>query len=150
MILLKEIVEALDITNDESSSFANRITGEVRTVTHEDLRYAEGDEDAPDLPDWQRDSVAQAREVVASENWLPLPSKFDIHEWDIMDDFARSLSDVGQRTTLMDAIRGGGAFRRFKTAIRQLRVEQSWFAYRAQALENIARSWLQEHDLEYR
>lgn len=150
MILLKDIVEALEAVGDEVFSYANRATGEVRTVTDEELRYAEGGDDTNDLPEWQRDSVAQAREVLESDDWLPLPSKFDIHEWEIMDDFARSLSDSAHGAEVIDAIHGSGAFRRFKATIRRLGIEQSWFAHRAQALENIARSWLQEHDLEYR
>lgn len=149
-MLLKDIVEALEAAGDEVCSYANRATGEVRTVTDEDLRYAEESDNTNELPEWQRESVVQAREVLDSDDWLPLPSKFDTHEWEIMNTFARSLSDGAQRVEVIDAIHGSGAFRRFKASIRRLGIEQSWFAHRAQALEHIARSWLQEHDLEYR
>jgi hypothetical protein len=150
VILLKDIVEALDAAGDEVSSYVNRATGEVRTVTDEELRYAEDDEDASGLPEWQRESVAQARDVLDSDDWLPLPSKFDIDEWEIMDDFARSLPDGAHSAEVIDAIHGSGAFRRFKAAIRRLGIEESWFAHRAQALERIACSWLRAHGLEYR
>jgi hypothetical protein len=57
----------------------NSTTGEVLTLTHEDLRFAE-DDSVHDLPDWQRETVAQAKQVLESNEWLELPSKSDIHE----------------------------------------------------------------------
>ena len=150
MILLKHIVEALECAGDEMFSYVNRVTGEVRPVTGDDLRYADEGGGTIDLPDWQQESVAQAREVIESDDWLPLPDKFEIHEWQIMADFAASLVDGRQYDEVAAAIHGGGAFRRFKATIRRLGIEQSWFAYREQALEAIARSWLEEHGLEYR
>ncbi len=150
MILLKDIVDALDAVGGETSSYVNRVTGEIRTVTDEDLQHAEAGDDTTDLSDWQQESVAQAREVRDVDDWLPLPTQFDIHEWGIMNDFAHSLPDGAQRAEVIEAIHGSGAFRHFKSVIRRLGIDRSWFAHRAQALENIARSWLEEHDLEYR
>ena len=147
MVSLLEVVEALEIAADEMSSYVNAATGQVITVTHEDLRLAEEDPDA-DMPDWQRDTVAEARRVLESKEWLELPSKFDIHEWDIMSGFGQSLSTASERGQVEDAIHGSGAFRNFKSTIRRLGIEEAWFAHRKRALETIAREWLTEHGLQ--
>jgi hypothetical protein len=34
--------------------------------------------------------------------------------------------------------------------IRQLGIEQSWYQFREEALAEIARNWLEEHELPYR
>jgi hypothetical protein len=143
-VLMDDVVEALELVADEMSSYVSSRTGEVITVTHEDLRLAEEDS-APDMPDWQHETVAQARQVLESNEWLELPSKFEIHVWEMMDRFAASLSRESARAELLAAIRGSGAFRNFKDAIRRLGVEQQWFAHKQRALEELAREWLARH-----
>jgi hypothetical protein len=49
----------------------------------------------------------------------------------------------------LNAIHGEGAFRAFRSAIRRLGLEQSWYQFRDEALAEIARSWLEEHKLQY-
>ena len=141
-----EVVEALELASDEMSSFVNTSTGEVRTVTHEDLQLAE-DEDDPSAPDWQREAVEDARAVINSDEWVELPSKFDIHEWEIMDRFALSLSDDEAMSELRGSLRGRGAFRFFKATLRRLDLEDAWFAYKRRTLESRAKSWISEHDM---
>jgi hypothetical protein len=81
-VLPSEVMEALEIANDEMSSYVNKKTGKVVTIGHEELRLAE-DDDHGDLVDWQRELVEEARQVLASSEWLSLPDKFEIHEWEI-------------------------------------------------------------------
>ena len=141
-----EVVEALELASDQMSSFVNTSTGEVRTVTHEDLQLAE-DEDDPSAPDWQRQAVEDARAVVDSDEWVELPSKFDIHEWEIMDRFALSLSDDDAMSELRGSLRGRGAFRHFKATLRRLDLEDAWFAYQRRTFEAMAKSWISEHGM---
>src|SRR4051812_32473176 len=104
-VLIHEIVEAIDFASDEMSSFVNTASGQVRTVTHEELALAEEEQD-PDAPDWQRQAIDEAKEVIDSDEWVELPSKVDIHEWQIMDEFAHGLSDLRARADLRDSLRG--------------------------------------------
>lgn len=150
MIRLKDVVDAMEMVGDDVFAYANRSTGEVRLVSHEHRLQAESGADTSDFPEWERAAVTEAREVLESGDWLSLPTKFAIHEWAIMEEFARSLPDEAHRTELLDAIHGSGAFRRFKTAVRGLGIERRWSAHRAEAFERIARSWLEEHALDYR
>src|SRR3954469_22254848 len=144
-VLIQEIVEAIDFASDEMSSFVNTASGQVRTVTHEELALAE--EQEPDVPDWQRQAIDEAKEVIDSDEWVELPSKVDIHEWQIMDEFAQGLSDLPARADLRNSLRGQGAFRHFKATLRRLDLEDAWFQHKRKALEDIARSWLADHGL---
>lgn len=89
------------------------------------------------------------REVLESEDFIPLPSKFDIHEWSIMDRFAQSLTDEATSDELDAALHGSGAFRRFKDAVRRLGLEDKWYRFRETALEEIAIEFLEEHGISY-
>jgi len=143
-VSIREVVDAFETASDETSTYVNRATGQVVTVTHEDLRLAEEDP-RPEMPGWQREAVAEARRILESDDWLELPSKFDLHEWKIMDDFGRSLPTESERIAVADAIHGAGAFGNFKATVRRLGIEPAWFAYKTRTLETIARDWLTQN-----
>lgn len=64
-VRLNDIVDALEMQLDESSSFLDRDTGHVVTVTHDLLRAAEesGDNEEPDLPTWQKQEFEIAKQI---------------------------------------------------------------------------------------
>jgi hypothetical protein len=143
-VSIREVVDAFETASDETSSYVNRATGQVVTVTHEDLHLAEEDP-RPEMPGWQREAVAEARRILESDDWLELPSKFDLHEWKIMEEFGRSLPTESERIAVADAIHGAGAFRNFKATVHRLGIEPAWFAYKTRTLETIARDWLTQN-----
>lgn len=146
-VSLVDVVAALEIAADEMSSFVSKRTGQVVTLSHEAMHLAEEDS-KEDLPAWQEKELRLARDVLESKDWLGLPSKFKVHEWEIMNRFGQSLSVPAQREEVLDALHGSGAFRQFKSTIRRLRLEDTWFAFKSSALDEIARSWLSEHGFE--
>lgn len=148
-VSLRRVVDELEALVDGSTSYLNRETGEFYALREEEAALVEDGADPEDLPEWQRDEVAMVREVLQSEDWLPLPTSFDIHEWAIMDEFARSIDDSDLRDELLDSIRGTGAFRSFKGAIHRRGIHESWYSYRTAALGQIAIDWLDEHGISY-
>ena len=50
------------------------------------------------------------REVFESDDYIQLPDKFEIHDWEIMQDFCLSLRKAEVREESLDLIRGRGAF----------------------------------------
>lgn len=147
-VRLNEIVNALEMQFDESSSFLDLDTGRVETVCSDLLREAEesGDEE-PDLPTWQKQEWEIARRVVSGGRFRELPTKFDVHEWEIMQDFSRSVESGSIREDLLRAIHGAGAFRNFKDTLQRYRIESAWFAFRTEALRQIALDWCEENDI---
>ena len=92
-VSLKDVVDEMDVPGDEHSAFLNRHTGELVTLSSEELSAAEEDDDIDDYPEWQREMIVKAKEVIDSDDYLQLPSKFDIHEYHIMEDFCYSVVD---------------------------------------------------------
>ena len=149
VIALREVVEAMEALSDDCVSYLDPDSGEIITVTEEERRLAE-DESLDDVPEWQREVLPKIRAVLESGRFLELPDRFDIHEWSIMEGFARGQDNDRIRQELLDAIHGAGAFRMFRSLIRRLGIEQSWYQFREKALREIARDWLEEHKLRYK
>jgi Uncharacterised protein family (UPF0158) len=148
-VRLNDIVDALEMQFDESSSFLDLDTGQVETVSHALLREAEesGDDEEPDLPTWQKREWEIAKRIVSTDSFQKLPTKFEVHEWAIMQDFSRSLASDSIREDLLHAIHGEGAFRNFKDTLRRHRIESAWFAFRTETLRQIALSWCEENQI---
>ena len=82
------------------------------------------------------------------ERYLRLPTKFEIHEYHIMEEFIWTLK--GERADKLDcAIRGRGAFRRFKDLVDRMGISQQWYDFQAEYYRKLAIVWCQEHGLEY-
>src|SRR5215468_5887849 len=116
-VKLSDLIEGMDFQSDERSSFLNLTTGEVVSITDEELRAAEEDTPLEDFPDWQHAALRIARDIVETDHYLPLPDRFEINEYRMMERFCLSVDDDDLRDELGDAIRGRGAFRRFKDRI---------------------------------
>jgi hypothetical protein len=150
VVSLHDVVEAMDVLGEEWTAYLNRKTGELVTVTEEERRLVE-EEDGPEgVPDWQAEMLPKVREVLESEDFLALPGKFEIHEYRIMERFCLEFEDAGVREVLLRAIRGRGAFRRFKDVLHERGIAEAWYAYREQALEEIAVGWLEANGVAYR
>jgi hypothetical protein len=67
-----------------------------------------------------------------------------------MRDFADSVESGRIREDLRNAIHGAGAFRYFKDTLRRHRIEKDWFAFRDEALAQIARDWCEENHIAWR
>ena len=102
-----------------------------------------------DQDDWFKEKHALRREILNSDDYIPLPDKWDIHEWQIMDDFCLSLPPGHFRDELRNLIRGEGAFRRFFSGIKRLQLENAWHSFRHQAYEDIALRWLEEYEIPF-
>lgn len=148
IVSLHEIVEELEALGDESTLYLDRSTGELYALGDEEAALVE-DGLVDELPDWLRERLQKIREVLASDHWLSLPTRFEVHEWAIMDEFARQADDTALRDELLTAIHGRGAFRAFKDALHRRGVQEDWYRFRDAALAELAAAWLDEHGIAY-
>jgi hypothetical protein len=148
-VKLSDLIEGMDFQSDECFSYLNTTTGEVVSVTTEELRAAEEDAPLEDFPDWQHDAIRIARDIVETEHYVPLPDRFEMHEYQIMERFCLSVEDADVRGDLCDAIRGRGAFRRFKDRVQAYGIAEEWYRYRDAALREIAVAWCEAHEIPY-
>jgi len=139
----------LAFLTDECTSCLNTTSGEVVSITDEELRAAENDAPLEDFPEWQHDAIRMATDIVETDRYLPLPDRFEIHEYQLMERFCLSVDDDDLRDDLCDAIRGRGAFRRFKDRVQVYGMAEEWYRYRDAALREIAKAWCEAHDIPY-
>ena len=147
-VSLRDVVDEMQMLSDESTVYLNRKTGELITITQEEWDTLERDPET--LADWEREDLSKLREIDESEDYLALPSQFDIHEYSIMERFCQGIEDDQQRVDLLNAIRGSGAFRYFKDTIHRFGIQDDWYRFRDEALERIAADWLDDHQIRYK
>lgn len=145
---LTQLTDELDSLFEGTSVYVNRNTGEIVTVTDSDLAAIEdGEEDFE--PEGGDDVLPVLQSIAESKDWAAMPGKFEIHEWQIMSDFASSLSgNIGDE--LARAIRGRGAFRMFKDAVYRHGIHEQWFEFKRMAVERIAMDALEAEGIPYR
>lgn len=148
---LKDLVGALEIQPEESTTYYDCKTGETVWVSDEEMGAVEDGEPLDDMADWQKESFEVAREIAEDTEgrFIPLPSQFDIHEYRIMEDFCYSVEDEAASDCLLYAIKGKGAFRRFKDTLHELGIAEQWYAYRDETLKEVAKEWCEAHGIPY-
>ena len=149
IIHLKDVIQEMDVFGDEYRAFLNIRTGELVTLSDEELSACEEDESLEDFPEWQQESVRKAGQVLFTDDYRELPGKFDIHEYSIMERFCYSVEDDELCHRLLNSIRGRGAFRYFKDTIHEYGIVDDWYEYRQQAFKEIAIGWLDRHKIAY-
>ena len=137
-IKLQQVIQAIEEANEVFTSFWDTKTG--KTVYLAEPLMTE---------------MTEADEALASEmentpeRFLRFPTKYEIHQYRIMEDFIDQLSPGKAQEELAYAIRGKGAFRRFKQSVRFHGLEQRWYDYLAKAYRELAIRWCVEDGLEY-
>ena len=148
-VSLKEVAGELQGLPTEATAYINRRTGKLSFLSDEIKREVEQAEDASDLSGWMADLYPDLNELLESDDWLELPLAREINDYPIMRDFCESRPDHDERTTLLRAIKGRGAFRRFKQLAHELDVIDEWYAYELAAYKQIAADWLDTRDIPY-
>ncbi len=151
-VSLRAVIDAMEMQGHECHAYLNRRTGELITLSDEELHLAEGvptPQELEEYPPWQREMIAQAGEVLDSADYLKLPGQFDIHEWRIMEQFSYAQAAADTRERLRGAIKGRGAFRCFKDNLYALGIEAQWYRFRDASLAQIAVAWLEANAIPY-
>lgn len=136
-INLKQVIDAVESANEVYTAFYDTHTSKTVYLPDESIT---GERD---------EALEELIENSPGDQFLRFPSKYDIHEYSIMVRFVESLPPSAVREELIHAIRGRGAFRRFKNGIYYYRVEQQWYDYRDQAYREIAIRWCRDEGIEY-
>ena len=148
-IRLKDIIDEMEIQSEFHSTYLNKKTGEIVMASEEHFHAAENGNDLGDYAEWEQNAIKQAGEILISEDYISLPSKFDIHEYSIMEKFCLSLHDDELKNTMYYSIKGKGAFGRFKNNIFRYGIEKKWYEYQIEAFREIAIDWCEENHLLY-
>lgn len=148
-LIIEDIINAMEFQSDEIRSFLNKNTGEIVTISDDEFGAAEDNKPMENFSVWQRENIKIAKDILETDNYLPLPSKFDINEYNIMENFCLSIKDDEIRDILYHSIKGTGAFRVFKDNIYRLDLQEDWYSFKKAALKEIAIEWCEYNKLEY-
>ncbi|ADU29547.1 UPF0158 family protein [Evansella cellulosilytica] len=149
---LRELVEHMDFQIEEFSNYVNIQTGEVVSISNDILLKVEDDEiDLDNHPEWEHEMIHEAIDLLENDgDYIEVPSKYEINEYGIMEDFAFNVKPDKVSDKLSRAIQGRGAFRRFKDTIDELGVTEEWYKYKRERLKEMAIKWCQRNGIEYR
>jgi len=125
-VKLDDVMEAVEMANDESRYYYNKVTGEVAMVMLD----------------------ADSDEIEAHfDQYLSLPSKYDINDYHIMEAFIWQLPDGKQQAQLTRSISGRGAFRYFRDRLADFGMTDQWYRFRDAAYRDIAIEWCQDNQI---
>lgn len=148
-ISLKTIIQEMDSQSDMMSAFLNKDSNEITFVSDEEFRIVENQEPIDEFPQWLREQIKIAEEILYGEGWIGLPTNFEIHEYSIMEKFCLCINDQNLSNIMYDSIKGKGAFRIFKYNIRKYNIEDDWYGFRDNALKKIAIEWCEGNNIAY-
>ena len=114
MLKLNEVIEGLEFLNDGLDTYAyfNSEKNEIFYI---------GEYDTIDDEDAFEDLV---------EKSIMLPSKYEIHEYSMMENFIETVDDEKLYNRLCIAINGKGNFRRFKYTCINFEIIKDWYKFR--------------------
>ena len=132
-VKLSDIIDAIDFTDRNSEYFLDKETGEIVYINLMVMTCSECDE---------------AYDRLDEHGFYRLPTSFDINDYGLMEEFTAGLPER-PRAMPSSAIRGRGAFSRFKDGVRRLGLEQAWCDFQDDAHRRVAIRWCEENGIEY-
>lgn len=129
IVYLRDVLDALDAATDSTVFVFSKRRNRV-------LLFVEGS-----VADELEKNLTLEDALNDSDSYIPLPREYEIHEYQIMENFVNSLEDKDAACELLHAMQGKGAFRRFKEKVSLLSLEDRWYNHREEAYEKIAVEW---------
>lgn len=119
---LADVIDAIDTINEDETYFYS--------IQDEEIVYVlEDDED--------------------DEFFIPLPTKEEVNDYQIMVNFTETIEDDKKRDWFENAIRGKGAFRRFRATLERFGMETAWYDYLEASHRELAIEWCEQHGIVY-
>lgn len=92
--------------------------------------------------------IAYAFEENESD-FLPYPPKYEIDEYQIMEDFANAQSKEQIQDTLLNILKRPDGSRKFRDAVDQFNLTEKWYAFKESTFYKIAIEWCIEKEIAY-
>lgn len=149
-VKLIDLVGEIEMTMEDTFTYINSTTGEVFTLSREEIGAAEDEIPLEKFPEWQRENIELAIQILEDEDgiYVDFTLRNDFNEYEVMEDFIGTLEDKKIREKLFKEIQGRGAFRRFKDNIIEHGVDKQWYDYKERKIKEIVIEWCKDHDIE--
>ena len=131
-VKLNDIIEALEFVNmgQDTEAYLNPKTYEIVYVD-EYINISENE-----------------CEDIYNE-YIGLPTKFDIDEYSMMEEFIETIDDARLYNQLYIAINGSGAFRRFKDTCINYDIIDDWYKFRDEKYKELAIEWCNKNNIKF-
>ena len=83
------------------------------------------------------------------EKSIMLPTRYDINEYGMMEDFTETIEDIRLQNQLYISLNGSGAFRRFKDTCINFDIINDWYKFRDERYKELAINWCKENNIEF-
>ncbi len=150
IVSVRELVDETEASLEGFHVFLNRQTGEVYSGNDDSLAAAEADEQDEALPEWQREMLIKLKEIIDSSDWIEVPSREGADDYALLEQFSLERFTGSVQEELLAAIRGRGAFARFKKVAERRGVLNDWFEFRRTEIADDLTGWLVANKIEYR
>jgi len=145
---MRELTFAFD-HSEGITSYLDLETGAVLHIT-DDTLFAPEDTSLDD-DDWQQEAVSEARQIQdgLGTRYLEVPQVDSFTGYNDMVEFIADVEDEHLRELLDVAVRGKGAFRRFKDVLYDYpEARQRWFQFKDEQMRWRVERWLAAQDIE--
>lgn len=129
---LDDVIDCLESTDDICEYYYNPVNGEFFMTNIGDLNNYNTD---------------QLEELF--ENSIMLPTRYDINEYEMMEDFVYTVRDIKLQNQLNISLNGSGAFRRFKDTCINYAIIDDWYKFRDKKYKELAVDWCKENNIEF-
>lgn len=131
--------------------YLDKESGEVEILLKECMDVVEGGREIDDLPDWQKEMVKTAEDILYThpDRYEWIPEKPSYEGYNLMVEFAESVEDERLGEKLAIALDGKGAFRRFKNVLYDYpEYREEWFKFKQRRMNQEVIEWLQSIGIE--
>jgi hypothetical protein len=150
---LSDLMDPCDFDSGDYITRFDRETGRIVIVEQSLLSAVEEgrEEELGDFAAQQKEELELARAIFEDdrERFIAPPSHFDFHEYRQMERFIGSVANAAAAEQLWQAIKGKGAFHRFKSAAHRLGLLDEWYRYRLDAMKEFVIAWAEENEVPY-
>ncbi|MCK3976297.1 hypothetical protein HCC58_06645 [Streptococcus suis] len=94
-----------------------------------------------------RDGLEEEIEEDVAGRFVGLPTYYDFNPYTFMELYISDLTDGDLSGRLSRAIRGRGAFRRFKNELERCDRFEEWYAFETQCYKELVLEWCQENKI---
>ena len=145
---LSSIVDGIEFQTDESQSYLNKLSGEVLTITDEEMDIVVSKKGASYYPEWMQEAINKVKEYIDDQdNYLALPTKYDFNEYRVMENFILTISVEEQKDEMYSLIKGKGAFSKFRRGLDRFSLTDKWYAFRNKNFNTLAKNWCEDNGI---
>lgn len=164
-VSFSDLEESFHNSSYQHHYWLDKRTGKVILIDDEVADLLREGEDLSDLPDWQREMAEEVKPVLRAfgelpdqedddseidlERYVEIPKQESRDCYEDMVDFAETVTNPHLRDLLDVALRGKGAFRRFKDVLSGYPAERErWFEFESRRERERIEAWAREQGVE--